>query len=84
MAAMNIVSTRVLGGKLSLKKVSAGGRLCTLQANPHFWVPVIKVRPPDGNLDEQARSFCAPAYLPAWNAAAGCPRRVSMPLAHAQ
>jgi hypothetical protein len=28
--------------------MSAGGRLCTLQENPHFWVPTIKVRPPDG------------------------------------
>jgi hypothetical protein len=28
--------------------MSAGGRLCTLQANPHFWVPTIEVRLPDG------------------------------------
>ncbi len=28
--------------------MSAGGRLCTLQENPHFWVPRIKVTPPDG------------------------------------
>ncbi len=35
-------------GKLSFKKMSAGGCLCTLQENPHFWVPKIKVRPPDG------------------------------------
>ncbi len=35
-------------GKLSFKKMSAGGRLCTLQENPHFWVPVVKVKPPDG------------------------------------
>jgi hypothetical protein len=38
----------VFGDKLSFKKMSAGGRLCTLQENPHFWVPMIKVRPPDG------------------------------------
>jgi hypothetical protein len=38
-----------LGGKLSFKKMSAGGRLCTLPENPHFWVPTIKVRPPDGS-----------------------------------
>ncbi len=38
----------VFGGKLSFKKMSAGGRLCTLQENPHFWIPRIKVRPPDG------------------------------------
>jgi hypothetical protein len=38
----------VFGGKLSFEKMSAGGRLCTLQENPHFWVPTIKVRPPDG------------------------------------
>jgi hypothetical protein len=29
------------------------GRLCTLQENPHFWVPRIKVRPPDGINDHQ-------------------------------
>jgi hypothetical protein len=41
----------VFGGKLSLKNKSAGGRLCTLPENPHFWVPAaIKVRPPDGML----------------------------------
>ncbi len=38
----------VLGGKHSVKKMSAGGRLCTSQENPHFLVPTIKVRPPDG------------------------------------
>ncbi len=37
----------VFGRKLSFKKMSAGGRLCTLPENPHFWVPTIKVRPPD-------------------------------------
>jgi hypothetical protein len=31
-------------------KMSAGGRLCTLQENLHFWVLTIKVRPPDGIL----------------------------------
>jgi hypothetical protein len=51
MAAMNMVSAGMfLGGKLSFKKMSAGGRLCTLQENPHFWVPTIKVRPPDGTV----------------------------------
>ncbi len=49
MAAMNMVSAGAFsGGKLSFKKMSAGGCLCTLQENPHFWVPTIKVRPPDG------------------------------------
>jgi hypothetical protein len=50
MAAMNMDGVRrgVFGGKLSFKKLSAGGRLCTLQENSHFWVPMIKVRPPDG------------------------------------
>ncbi len=49
MAAMNMVSARgFLGGKLSFKMMSAGGRLRTLQANPPFWVLTIKVRPPDG------------------------------------
>jgi hypothetical protein len=27
------------------------GRLCVLQENPHFWVPTIKVRPPDGTFE---------------------------------
>ncbi len=36
------------GGKLSFKKMSTGGRLRTLQDNSHFWIPTIKVRPPDG------------------------------------
>jgi hypothetical protein len=49
MAAMNMVSAGGFsGGKLSFKKMSAGGRLCPLQENPHFWVPTIKVRPPNG------------------------------------
>ncbi len=49
MEAMNMVSAReVLGGKLSVKKMSAGGRLCTLQENRHFWIPTIKARQPDG------------------------------------
>ncbi len=39
----------VFEGKLSFKEMSAGGRLCTLQENPHFWVPTIKVRPLDGS-----------------------------------
>jgi hypothetical protein len=48
-AVMNMVSAEgFLGGKLSFKKMSAGGSLCTLQENPYFWVPTIKVRPPDG------------------------------------
>ncbi len=38
----------VFGGKLSFKKMSAGGRLCTSQEKPHFWVPTIKVKPFDG------------------------------------
>jgi hypothetical protein len=38
--AMNMVSSGgVFGGKLSFTKMSAGGRLCTLQENPQFWVP---------------------------------------------
>jgi hypothetical protein len=40
----------VFGGKLSFKKMSAGGRLCTSQENPHVWVLTIKVRPPDGTI----------------------------------
>ncbi len=50
MAAMNMVSTGVFEGKLSFKNMSAGGRLCTLLENPHFWVQMIKGRPPDGIL----------------------------------
>ncbi len=49
MAAMNMVSAGVFGGMLSFK-MSAGAwespLLC--KKNPHFWVPTIKVRPPDG------------------------------------
>jgi hypothetical protein len=41
----------VFRGEISFKKLSAGGRLCTLQVNPHFWVATIKVRPPDGISD---------------------------------
>jgi hypothetical protein len=52
MAVMNMVSAGGFGGKLSLKKMSAGSRLCTSQENPHFWVPTIKVRPPDVNIDD--------------------------------
>ncbi len=37
MAVMNMVSAgAVFGGKLSFKKMSAGGRLCTLQETPNF------------------------------------------------
>jgi hypothetical protein len=39
----------VFGGKLSFKNMSAGGRFCTLQEKPDFWVQTIKVRPPDGS-----------------------------------
>ncbi len=53
MAAVNMVSTGVfLGGKLSFKNMSAGGRLFTLLENPHFGVQTIKVRPPDGTLTD--------------------------------
>jgi hypothetical protein len=58
MAAMNMVSAGGFsGGKLSFKNMPVGGRLCTLQENPHFWVPTIKDRPPDGMLR------CAPPEL---------------------
>ncbi len=40
----------VFGGKHSFKKMSAGGRLCTSQENPRFWVPTIEVRQPSGML----------------------------------
>jgi hypothetical protein len=49
MAAMNMVSAGAFRGELSFKKMSAGGRLCTLQENAHFWAPTIKFRPPDGS-----------------------------------
>jgi hypothetical protein len=40
MEAMNMVSAVGFpGGKLSFKKMSAGGRPCTLQENPHFLGP---------------------------------------------
>jgi hypothetical protein len=48
MAAKNVVLQGGFGGKLSFKQMSAGGRLCTLQENAHYWVLTIKVRPPDG------------------------------------
>ncbi len=48
MAAMNMVSAGGFRGKLSFKKMSAGGRLCTSQKKNRFWVPAIKVRQPDG------------------------------------
>jgi hypothetical protein len=49
MAAMNMVSAvGFLGVSVHFMKTSAGGRPCTLQENPHFWVPTIKVRQPDG------------------------------------
>jgi hypothetical protein len=38
----------VFGGKLSFKKMYAGGRLYALQETPHFWVPTIKIWPPNG------------------------------------
>ncbi len=41
----------IFGCKLSFKKMSAGGCLCTLQENPHIWVPTIKVRQPGGTLE---------------------------------
>ncbi len=48
-------STGGFRGKLSFEKMSAGGRLCTLQENPHFCVPMIKVRPrSDGTLPQFA------------------------------
>jgi hypothetical protein len=40
MVAMYMVSAGGFsGGKLSFKKMSAGGRLCTLQENPQFLGP---------------------------------------------
>ncbi len=58
MAAMNMVSAwGFLGSKLSFKKMSAGGRLCTLQENPHIWAPTMKVRPHDGTVEFVRRWF---------------------------
>ncbi len=49
MAAMDMVSTWGFSGvKLSFRKMSAGGRLCTFQENSHFWVRTFKVGPPYG------------------------------------
>ncbi len=45
MAAMNMVSA---GVSFHLRSCPQRGRFCTLQENPHFWVPTIKVRQPDG------------------------------------
>jgi hypothetical protein len=65
MAAMNMVSAGgFLGAELLFKKMSAGGRLCTWQENPHFWVPTIKVRPPDGtSLTRLQVVLCTFAFL---------------------
>ncbi len=38
------------GVSFHLRTCPQGGRLCTLQENPHFWVQAIKVRQPDGTL----------------------------------
>jgi hypothetical protein len=38
------------GCKLSFKKMSAEGRLCSMQENSHFWFPTMKVRQADGSL----------------------------------
>ncbi len=49
MAAINLVSAGGFSGvSFQLKTCPQGGRLCTLQENPHFRVQTIKVRPPDG------------------------------------
>jgi hypothetical protein len=45
--AMGRVSTGAFRGKLSFRKMSAGGRLCTFDGKPQFWVPMLKVRPPE-------------------------------------
>jgi hypothetical protein len=51
MAAMNMVSAGGFSGvSFHLRTSPQGGRLCTLQENPHFWVQAIKVRPSDGIL----------------------------------
>ncbi len=42
---------------LSFKKLSAGGRLCTLQENPHVWVSMIKIRQPDGTVPCECRGY---------------------------
>jgi hypothetical protein len=49
MAVMNMVSAGGFSGvSFYLRRCPQGGCLCILQANPHFWVPMIKVRQPDG------------------------------------
>ncbi len=53
----------VSGGKLSFKKMSAGGRLCTLQENAYFWVSTIKVRPPDGKATIRMRFWIIYRYI---------------------
>jgi hypothetical protein len=63
MAAMHMVSSGVFGGKLSFKKMSVGGCLCTLQENPHSWVPTIKVTPPDGSFIAFERRIDNKPYL---------------------
>jgi hypothetical protein len=49
MAAMNMVSARGFSGvRFHLKRCHQGVASALCKKNPHFWVPTIKVRPPDG------------------------------------
>ncbi len=53
--------------------MSTGGRLCTSQENPHFLVPTIKVRQPDGSFYSYSQTS---QYLWTWTRATstfGCP-----------
>jgi hypothetical protein len=66
------VSAEGLSGvSFHVRRCPQGGRLCTLQENPHFLVPTIKVRPPDGmqNLRELQLSSVR-LLVPFW--LAGC------------
>ncbi len=63
----------VFGSELSFKKMSAGGRLSTLQENPHFRVPTIKVRPPDGTNTRVPRGLPGKSVLDStWKRQAAC------------
>jgi hypothetical protein len=62
--------------------MSAEGRLCTSQENPYYWVPTIKVRPPDGIFIREKKNTVHCVDLPTeckitatFNARSGQPTR---------
>jgi hypothetical protein len=57
MAVMNMVSAGgFLGVSFHFRTCPQGLRIS--QENTHFWVPTIKVRPPDGSYEDRERERC--------------------------